>query len=644
MARKKQQKTRRQSLQPATGPATVSPNRRRGGGGKRASSVKFSQKLVLHQWLLGLFGVGSLDDLAARLKEESLEGLTHDNTHRFHEALCLHIPADRRPELPDERLLEYDQSIVSVTRELNERRRTTGEPVIVWKYFQYLALLFTEIYLDWYFNRPGELLAALNQRIDAINARLGERDWIQRLDESAEPAPQLNKIAFWMATGSGKTLVMHANLKQYLRHAEKPGKRRKINRIILLTPNEGLSLQHRGEFDLAGISADLFQKDAPSLYRGKAVEILEVTRLREEAGEKTVAVDSFEGNNLVLVDEGHRGATAGKEGAFLKARDKLCESGFSFEYSATFGQAVQGDDELVNTYARGILFDYSYRWFYGDGFGKDYQILNLEKQTNKKDLKSYLTACLLTFFQQQRLYREREKDFRPFQIERPLWVFVGSSVNAVRKESGADFSDVVNVLNFLRGYLTDREGNIELIRGLLRDGLVTASGRNLFDGKFAHLNATRRSPAAIYKETLETLFHAPGGGLLHVEDLKGAAGEIALRVGENEPFGVINVGDTSRLVGLCEKAGLDVTEREFAGSLFHGLNRPDSKVNLLIGSKKFSEGWSSWRVSTMGLMNVGRGEGLADHPVVWPRRATEGLQHESQAERSRRTAARSGSP
>jgi hypothetical protein len=32
-------------------------------------------------------------------------------------------------------------------------------------------------------------------------------------------------------------------------------------------------------------------------------------------------------------------------------------------------------------------------------------------------------------------------------------------------------------------------------------------------------------------------------------------------------------------------------------------------VPLLIGSKKFSEGWSSWRVSTMGLMNIGRTEG-----------------------------------
>ena len=32
-------------------------------------------------------------------------------------------------------------------------------------------------------------------------------------------------------------------------------------------------------------------------------------------------------------------------------------------------------------------------------------------------------------------------------------------------------------------------------------------------------------------------------------------------------------------------------------------------MHLLIGSKKFTEGWSSWRVSTMGLMNVGKGKG-----------------------------------
>ena len=97
---------------------------------------------------------------------------------------------------------------------------------------------------------------------------------------------------------------------------------------------------------------------------------------------------------------------------------------------------------------------------------------------------------------------------------------------------------------------------------------------------------------------------------LHVENLKGAPGEIALRVGDNDAFGVINVGDDAKLRKMCENhQSLIAGERDFAGSLFHDINRPHSTVNVLIGSKKFTEGWNSWRVSTMGLMNVGSTEG-----------------------------------
>ncbi len=98
---------------------------------------------------------------------------------------------------------------------------------------------------------------------------------------------------------------------------------------------------------------------------------------------------------------------------------------------------------------------------------------------------------------------------------------------------------------------------------------------------------------------------------MHVENLKGTDGEIALRLGENEPFGVINVGDASALCKLCEEQPdyLGVTDKEFSGSLFQRLDQAESTVNVLIGSKKFTEGWNSWRVSTMGLMNVGHSEG-----------------------------------
>ncbi|MEO8034657.1 MAG: DEAD/DEAH box helicase [Acidobacteriota bacterium] len=325
-------------------------------------------------------------------------------------------------------------------------------------------------------------------------------------------------------------------------------------------------------------------------------------------GDKTIAIAAFEGNNLVLVDEGHRGASSGEQGAWMRFRNALCEKGFSFEYSATFGQAVKGNNSLTDLYAKNVLFDYSYRYFYRDGFGKDYQILNLDPEMHQNHLDLYLVACLLSFYQQQRLFRERGATFRPFNIEKPLWIFVGGRVTA--KLAKKDASDIVQILLFLGRYTSDRATSVKFIEQVLNQGLVTANAQNLFAGRFGYLNGLGLAADQIFDDTMATLFHAPGGGQLYVENLKGATGEVALRLGaENEAFGVINVGDDAELVKLCSENGLATGEKEFSGSLFHTINDPDSSVNVLIGAKKFMEGWSSWRVSTMGLMNVGKGEG-----------------------------------
>ena len=568
--------------------------------------VPFPYKLVLNQWLLSLFKVKRFEDLAEHLHDEALEGLDENHIHRFHHALTTHH--FDLTQLPTDLLLEYDQNIVKHTQRLNERRITRGEEPIVWKYFQYLTLLFSEIYLDRYFRDPKALLLELNAQVAFYNKGKPEADRIAAFDEAAEAWPQLNKLAFWMATGSGKTLLMHANILQYRHALTRHGRQRELNRILLLTPNEGLSQQHLREFEAAGIDAELFNKDGRGLFSGRAVEIIEVTRLRDEMGDRTIAIDAFEGNNLVLVDEGHRGASGGEEGAWMRARNALCEKGFSFEYSATFGQAVKGSPKLTELYAKSTLCDYSYRYFYGDGFGKDYQILNLDQGTQQNHLKLYLVACLLSFFQQRRLYREQGSAFRLFNVEKPLWIFVGGRVTATLAKK--DASDIVEILQFLALYAADRDGSIQRIDRVLNQGLVTAKGRNLFAGRFAYLNTCGLSPEQIFDETLAMIFNAPGGGQLYVENLKGVTGEVALRLGaENEAFGVINVGDDAKLVNLCKEKGLATGEREFSGSLFHEINQRHSTVHLLIGSKKFTEGWSSWRVSTMGLMNVGKGEG-----------------------------------
>ena len=323
--------------------------------------VPFAHKLVLNQWLLSLFNVTRFEELAEHLRNAELEGLDANNIHRFHHALTAH--QFDLTQLPTELLLEYDQNIVKHTQQLNERRVSRGDEPIVWKYFQYLTLLFSEIYLDRYFRDPEALLVELNARVAAYNADKPEMDQISSFDEAAEAWPQLNKLAFWMATGSGKTLLMHANILQFQHALTQHGRWHELNRILLLTPNEGLSQQHLREFQAAGIRAELFNRYGRRLYDGQAIEILEVTRLRDEMGPTTIAVDAFEGNNLVLVDEGHRGTSSGKEGAWMRFRNALCEKGFSFEYSATFGQAIKGNPKLTELYAKSTLSDYSYRFF-----------------------------------------------------------------------------------------------------------------------------------------------------------------------------------------------------------------------------------------------------------------------------------------
>jgi len=96
---------------------------------------------------------------------------------------------------------------------------------------------------------------------------------------------------------------------------------------------------------------------------------------------------------------------------------------------------------------------------------------------------------------------------------------------------------------------------------------------------------------------------------LYLDNLKGANGELGLRIGEADYFGVVNVGDEAKLHSLAMDNKVLGTDKDFSTSLFKNINERDSKINLLIGSKKFTEGWSSWRVSSMGLMNIGKSEG-----------------------------------
>jgi len=566
--------------------------------------------LVLNKFLLHLFCVTKLEELAEGLKDSSLEGYDENNVSLFYHHLSSRVFSN--PYLSKDTLFQYDQNIYSHTKFISEKRSES----IRWKYFQYLSLLFTEIYLDRYFSNQDGLQEELNYFLQTEFLKDEKSYKLLTPIQVTDTRNDLNKLAYWNATGSGKTLLMHVNVLQYKHYLKKHNRENALNRIIVLTPNEGLSNQHLKEFALSGIAAELFEKDkndSDSLFSGKMIEIIDIHKLKDTSGDKTVAVESFESNNLVLVDEGHRG-TGGED--WKGKRDFLCGKGFSFEYSATFGQAVNAlsaakQKVLLDEYGKAILFDYSYRYFYNDGYGKDYEILNIDEDWNDTYVKLYLTACLLSFYEQLLNYKEHKTEVASFLIEKPLAIFVGGRVTAVRSENKKDVSDVVEILKFLEGFVRKSDASIQNINRILqsKDGL-NANGHPIFKNSFRTIKDKNLSPKAVYDSILEEVFNSKvSGALLHLDNLKGQSGEIGLRIGGGDYFGVVNVGDDSKLLKLCAEEKIATDEKDFSDSLFHSINSKDSKISILIGSKKFSEGWSSWRVSTMGLMNIGKGEG-----------------------------------
>ena len=564
------------------------------------SQRQLDNHLTLHAWLNRCFRYETTRALLGDLEKVG-EGFSPDG----HSLICEFLMY--RPELKPEieaALLTYDANIKRHLAAINNKRT---EPIVL-RYFQYLALLYTEIFLDWKFNRPAEFLRQLNDLVQRRNDARAPGD----VPDARFEAKDLEKLAFWMATGAGKTLIMHINYHQYLHYCTEV-----LDHIVLVTPNEGLSEQHLRELENSEIRCERFKVEGNRLaYIPNAMQVIEITKLVEEktGGGASVPVEAFEGNNLIFVDEGHKGS-GGK--AWRAYREALAETGFTFEYSATFGQALAAANnaDLVEEYGKAIAFDYSYRYFYSDGYGKDFRIINV-RHDEETQTETLLLGNLLSFYEQRRYFTQNSDVVRAYGLDSPLWAFVGSKVNAVYTENRRNRSDVLNVLRFLHKFLKN-EGNwaIHTIEKILtgNSGLSDDNETDVFYSRLNYLQELSETPTQMYINILKEVFHTETSGGLDLYDVRNAQGEIGLKTtNSNDYFGVIYIGDTLAFKKLVENddAGIFIKPEDvLTESLFRDINRSDSQINILIGAKKFIEGWDSWRVTAMGLLNIGRQEG-----------------------------------
>ena len=572
-------------------------------------------RLALHRFICREFGYEGLPAMLERLRDVPA-GFTGSGESEY--ARALYLNPNLAAVTPDQ-LSAYDANIAAHSRKL----RMNGEQGREWKPYQYLALLFTEHYLSRYFDDPEKLCADLNKT-------KAEDRWTAAMPDY-QPE-DLRTVAFQSATGSGKTLLMHSHILQFQHYLHRSGGR--LNNTVLLTPNEQMSAQHERELQASGLRARLFSAEAAAdLF--SPIEIIDLNKLAEKKGVKRVAVQDFGDNNLVLVDEGHLGAS-GK--VWRERRQELSRGGFTFEYSATFNQVVSKDAGLLNAYGKCLLFDYAYRQFHQDGYGKDYAISNLPSGIEDASSHMYLLGCLLTFYQQCRIWRDKGAQWAAFNLTKPLWVFLGKTVTGASRADKATQSDVVLVLNFLGWVLANGSAVRPMLDNLLagKSGLPDETGRDYFAGRFGYLN--RNPKEDLYADLCDALFH--GQGALHVVYLTAGEGELHLRSADNPIFGVVNIGDSTALYKLLVEEGQPRHHRRPGSGVRGAAVRPRGQAGFASEHRDRCAAFHC-RLEFLAREHDGadarrRRRRPGDHPDVWARRAPERLEHESEASSGKR--------
>lgn len=425
------------------------------------------------------------------------------------------------------------------------------------RYYQILALYFTE-----------HVLASKRRRGEYLNQKA---------------------LVYWMATGSGKTLLMHLNILQYIDHIGGLSAFDELQ-IVLTTPGVNLIVQH--ERELRPLIESL---NRACNNRIKLTIASTAALLNKEPGYFKLP-PHHRIHRLVLVDEGHIGLAGGANGtsmgAFKQLREDLLQpdNAFLFEYSATYHGIA---DKHVREYEEQIVYDYNYYRFFRDGYGKDYAI---QKRGDDRfaaagwEQREYFDTCFDTLadklgvFHELRVSQARGSGEVPFTgqfPDKPLLAFMGNTVEDPKSEGQGDKDEVSDIRKIL-AYL-------------------------------ARLDAKD-------KQRLAAVFNHQTAGRLTLTRCPGVQEEIWLSWGDGEYWGIINVGngdkffaDSDEHPSLMDDGEMQVNLRKapivHARYHFEAIDGGASPINVLIGSRKFAEGWNCFRLSVIGLVNLGKSKG-----------------------------------
>ncbi|MFT4244684.1 MAG: DEAD/DEAH box helicase family protein, partial [Candidatus Woesearchaeota archaeon] len=397
------------------------------------------------------------------------------------------------------------------------------------RYYQVLAIVFTQYYL---FEKDDSKLQEFSN----------------------------SSLAYWMATGSGKTIIMYINILQYIKKI----KNFEQLEIILTTPQTNLIEQHKKEIIP-------FIEYLNQIYNNKIKLIIETTqsllfKVRQEKNYFDV-IDNSKFKRLVLVDEAHIGGSS-DEGKYYELRKNLNKrNSFLFEYSATFHNVKD------KNYENSIIFDYSYPKFYKDGYGKDFYLDTIGKDIDNNPQKNLNRSLLIlqekiNSYMNYRTFKDQKTLTEFKHQDKPLIAFMGNTVFSDNSKD-ENTSDIKEILNYLANLSIDEKKNFSFV----------------FNNEYVgNLKLTRN---------------------------KTVSDEILLSYGNGKFFGILNIGGGEKFLRELEIENVIIETANLVDDKFKFINIDDreSPINILIGSRKFTEGWNSFRLSIINLLNIGKGKG-----------------------------------
>ncbi|MCL4473061.1 MAG: DEAD/DEAH box helicase family protein [Actinobacteria bacterium] len=422
----------------------------------------------------------------------------------------------------------------------------------------------------------------------------------------------LNRMSFWMATGSGKTLII-------VKLIELLGKLSQDNEI---PQNDILFLAHRDdlleqfrkhieEFNKTNTETKInlkSLKDYENVKRDNVIPFFknEITifyyrsdLISDVDTEKIVDYKNYDnsGNWYILLDEAHKGDKEDSKRQVLYSI--LSRNGFLFNFSATFT-----DPRDFAT----CVFDFNLSKYVEDGYGKHIYVSDQEV-TAFKDKDDFSKAAkqkvvLKTLLLQTYILKFFDKVRRVDKslYHRPLLLTLVNSVDTKEADLKLFFSEVEKIAkNEIKESLFN-EAKEELI-----EEMVNGQRDYLFESDLSvSLNKGLLNKIE-YGDILKQVFNSKTPGNIEVLKIPGNTQEIIFKLKTSDkPFGLIKIGDISGW--LKEKlSGYEIIESFENESIFHKINDDDSEINLLMGSRAFYEGWDSSRPNILLFVNIGVG-------------------------------------